>query len=903
MIDQFEVDIQRCSLPSFITMKNDRIDAADAARQTRTAAALCERLRSQPGVVLADEVGMGKTFVAFATAVAFLEATSRRQPVVVMVPPAVAEKWPNDWSVFKEKCLPPGTDIRATPATVDRGTDFFRLLDDPDDRRHHVIFLKHGAMRAPAWRKSRKSTQETFLLLAFVRQAFLYQRDLKACQERFSKWSTRILKNDRFTADVTQRLLKEPEHRWATIWRRETGEVLTDEPVPEVVVDAMRAIDLSDFRNALSSMPKNKTDALDRKLESLRVRLGKSINAVWDNLLRNVELRLPLLVLDEAHHAKNSNQLAQLFDEAGPLSGAFARMLFLTATPFQLGHSELLSVLSRFDGTHAPEAMREHMQTAHKSLKEELDRAQATNLRLERVWGQLRPTDVSEVQSWWTAPPADATERLKVALQAASEARDSAATVERLLKPWVVRHTKQTDRMYEAGARVLDSSARQGGLAVSGDALLPFLLSARAQSLVALAGLQRHKATRAFFADGLASSFEAFLETRDRKAALLDDRDEQAGDVPADARWYLERINGALPSGDASAWSKHPKVAATTEVAIDLWLRGEKVLIFCFYVATGKALRAHISRSLRSKVVDLGAKKLGWDSADENRVMAELERRGENLLRPDSRARRFVDESVAAIAAQSALDAAAVEHVQSACRRFLRTTSFLARFVDLDEEDPVESLRETFATDGALVGRVQRFVGHVKRMTVTERDTLWDALRLRTGAIGTDVSDFDEGELRDRRESLMPNVRLANGQVKPETKRRLMYAFNTPFFPEILVASSVMGEGVDLHLDCRHVIHHDLSWNPSDLEQRTGRLDRIGGKAHDSGDAVMVYEPYLSGAQDEKIYKVVKDRERWFKAMMGAPLDTSEWATDKIAERVPLPDEIAEALRIDLTVT
>ena len=59
-----------------------------------------------------------------------------------------------------------------------------------------------------------------------------------------------------------------------------------------------------------------------------------------------------------------------------------------------------------------------------------------------------------------------------------------------------------------------------------------------------------------------------------------------------------------------------------------------------------------------------------------------------------------------------------------------------------------------------------------------------------------------------------------------------MLAFNTPFFPEVLVASSVMAEGVDLQQDCRHVIHHDLDWNPSTLEQRTGRRPhRIEGRA------------------------------------------------------------------------
>jgi len=98
-----------------------------------------------------------------------------------------------------------------------------------------------------------------------------------------------------------------------------------------------------------------------------------------------------------------------------------------------------------------------------------------------------------------------------------------------------------------------------------------------------------------------------------------------------------------------------------------------------------------------------------------------------------------------------------------------------------------------------------------------------------------------------------------------------MLAFNTPFFPEVLVASSVMAEGVDLHQDCRHVIHHDLAWNPSTLEQRTGRVDRIGSKAETVGQPIVIYEPYLGGTHDEKMFRVVKDRERWFGVVMGQP--------------------------------
>lgn len=38
----------------------------------------------------------------------------------------------------------------------------------------------------------------------------------------------------------------------------------------------------------------------------------------------------------------------------------------------------------------------------------------------------------------------------------------------------------------------------------------------------------------------------------------------------------------------------------------------------------------------------------------------------------------------------------------------------------------------------------------------------------------------------------MPNVRLVNGRTRSDTRQRLMLAFNTPFYPEVLLASSVL---------------------------------------------------------------------------------------------------------------
>ena len=63
-----------------------RISEEDAARQDRTARDILKRLSKQPGLILADEVGMGKTFVALAVAVSVALENRGKRPVVVMVP-------------------------------------------------------------------------------------------------------------------------------------------------------------------------------------------------------------------------------------------------------------------------------------------------------------------------------------------------------------------------------------------------------------------------------------------------------------------------------------------------------------------------------------------------------------------------------------------------------------------------------------------------------------------------------------------------------------------------------------------------------------------------------------------------------------------------------------------------
>ncbi|CAI1077777.1 ATP-dependent helicase HepA [Serratia fonticola] len=95
---------------------------------------------------------------------------------------------------------------------------------------------------------------------------------------------------------------------------------------------------------------------------------------------------------------------------------------------------------------------------------------------------------------------------------------------------------------------------------------------------------------------------------------------------------------------------------------------------------------------------------------------------------------------------------------------------------------------------------------------------------------------------------------FASGQSR--NRERLIRGFNSPFFPDVLVATSVLQEGVNLHLQCHQVHHYGIAWTPGDNEQRNGRIDRLFGcintllKAQGEAEMVINY-PYLEGTFDQ----------------------------------------------------
>lgn len=82
-----------------------------------------------------------------------------------------------------------------------------------------------------------------------------------------------------------------------------------------------------------------------------------------------------------------------------------------------------------------------------------------------------------------------------------------------------------------------------------------------------------------------------------------------------------------------------------------------------------------------------------------------------------------------------------------------------------------------------------------------------------------------------------------------QDKEAALKEFASPEGPNILLSSEVASEGVDLQFSSL-VINYDLPWNPMKIEQRIGRIDRIGQVS----PAINIWNIFCKGTLDERVY-------------------------------------------------
>jgi hypothetical protein len=96
-------------------------------------------------------------------------------------------------------------------------------------------------------------------------------------------------------------------------------------------------------------------------------------------------------------------------------------------------------------------------------------------------------------------------------------------------------------------------------------------------------------------------------------------------------------------------------------------------------------------------------------------------------------------------------------------------------------------------------------------------------------------------------------------------KDAVLQEFAKPGGARILLSSEVASEGVDLQFSSL-VVNYDLPWNPMRIEQRVGRIDRIGQKA----DTILIWNLLYEETLDDRVCSRLFERLEIFTKALGS---------------------------------
>jgi superfamily II DNA or RNA helicase len=143
---------------------------------------------------------------------------------------------------------------------------------------------------------------------------------------------------------------------------------------------------------------------------------------------------------------------------------------------------------------------------------------------------------------------------------------------------------------------------------------------------------------------------------------------------------------------------------------------------------------------------------------------------------------------------------------------------------------------------------------------------LAELLRARTSGLGQMMLfSFFRATLRYLASRLREHftVRVMDGTVAMDEREQIMRDFRAGKF-DILLLSQVGAEGLDFEF-CNVLVNYDLPWNPMEVEQRIGRLDRFG-QTHEK---IFIYNMRVPGTVETDIFQRLYDRIDLFHRSIG----------------------------------
>lgn len=842
--------------------------------------ALARRL-PENGVVIADEVGMGKTRIAIQVARCVTECGGR---VAILVPPGLGFQW-------QAELRDAGTFAPGLLRSVWQYLEAWSDGDAGQSKRVAGSDLGNGAQRA--W------FAQPIVMLS---HAFTNWK----LGERSAPWRWSLL----------------PEIYAA--WRQETTN-----RVPRGYHDEMNRDKLGDdWVQCTASSIVQMTRALPAD-SAARVQLDALVAATpWPGALdpaaysRGESLRehleqavglglgmFDLVIVDEAHKSRGGESGLTRLLERVVLTQGPRRCLALTATPVELDISQWNQILKRVGAD--PSRIEQTI----------ADYARA----VERV--RRCPSHTEALGTY-----AEAAQRFERALSPWLLRRDK-------------REDEQVRAFKRATGESIHAYRQQQEIAVETAALdmhwRQAVCAAESLSLVAY-GEEDRKAKRLRLTLGNGHGIAGLLDERrrdqdeDHKQNKVDGiADADAAGTPAEAaadprrrariEWWIDAMRCSLDHGGGELF-EHPAILASVEAIEQSTNADEKVLVFGRYTSPLQALvellnarqmlrdlergvpwpqsKVHVGgwaaveaahRQLYpSRVLDRGQldawlekqyNKLEHDREDFRARLIERLETGFETRRPSLRVQRLFDalREVVAASAHTATTgkpgalAIVARALQSLAEPAAGPVELARAFAELID---AASDRDAGASD---VGEEADDSSEERGSDVdgTSAAAQWQILEARlAGEYGRLEGGF---------------ARLMYGKTEPDTRRLLQLAFNRAHsHPRVLVAQSLVGrEGLNLHTACRTVVLLHPEWNPGVVEQQIGRVDRLGslweqlaqraiqaGTPAEDFPRIRVRPVVFRGTYDEKNWEVLRTRWDDLRAQLHGEVISSQLAAD-----------------------
>ncbi|WP_375757293.1 helicase-related protein [Corallococcus exercitus] len=356
--------------------------------------------------------------------------------------------------------------------------------------------------------------------------------------------------------------------------------------------------------------------------------------------------------------------------------------------------------------------------------------------------------------------------------------------------------------------------------------------------------------------------------------------------------------------------SEHPRILAAVK-EIESWTsQREKVLVFGVFLRPLRLLRdvLNVRHALRaadagkpiSHVIHTDPELLGIAVLQLERLRATTSLSGRLATGTSAELRRVLAESHKAY---KRLRKQVRERAKKPVIAWCTDSTLLGGApVDREMQGALEDHLVSFVLDDFLATTSESGEVTQERFDALATEFVDEQLRPLLGEPGNEDLD-DEQTVRwrqalrdflvndDGRQSL--HARLLDGSTRWQTRRFLQATFNrSGTSPWVLIAQSQVGrEGLNLHKSCRVVVQFHAEWSPAVLEQQIGRVDRKGSlwemrarKWLDDGARgelpfVEVRQLIFEGTYDAFQWDRVMRRQHVFDAsLFGTLLPAEAWA-------------------------